>query len=257
MTITYKNISVFYTDQGSGEPIVLLHGFLENSTMWNELILEISKTHRVIALDLLGHGKTECLGYIHSMELMAQAVKAVLSYLKINKSILIGHSMGGYVALAYAEKHPNSLNGICLMNSTFLADDLARQNIRIRANNMAKTNFESLVHMSFTNLFSAESKNNYRNQLETALNEALKTPLQGYMAANEGMMIRKDRTQIFKNLRCKKLLIIGKKDPIVDGKILKDILKDSDVEIAEFSEGHMSHIENSKELTYKVMHFIE
>ncbi|HLV69710.1 MAG TPA: hypothetical protein VKY34_03300, partial [Xanthomarina sp.] len=141
--------------------------------------------------------------------------------------------------------------------STFLADDEERQDLRTRANNMAKTNFEILVRMAFTNLFSTESKNQYHSQLKSALNDALKTPLQGYMAANEGMKIRKDRTQLFKNLVCKKLLIIGKKDPIIDGDMLKKLLENSDVEIVEFSEGHMSYIENKKDLTDKLIRFIE
>ncbi|HLV39067.1 alpha/beta hydrolase, partial [Xanthomarina sp.] len=161
MVIEHKGIPVYFKEQGSGEPVVLLHGFLENCYMWKDIISEISKTNRVIAIDLLGHGKTGSLGYIHSMELMAEAIEAVLNHLQIKKHILIGHSMGGYVALAYAEKNPNSLNGLCLMNSTFLADDEERQDLRTRANNMAKTNFEILVRMAFTNLFSTESKNQY------------------------------------------------------------------------------------------------
>lgn len=257
MHLEYKGIPVFYKDEGDGNPLILLHGFLENSNMWKKITSELIKTHRVIAIDLLGHGKTGCLGYIHSMELMAEVVEAVLSHLKIKKSIFIGHSMGGYVALAYAEKNASSLNGLAIINSTFLADNEERKDLRTRANNMAKTNFESLVRMSFTNLFSPESKTTYSNELKIALNEALKTPLQGYIAASEGMKIRKDRTQLFKNLDCKKLFVYGKKDPIMNVDLMKEILKNTNVEIVELSEGHMSHIENKQDLTYKLMHFIE
>lgn len=257
MIIEHKGIQVYYTEQGYGEPIILLHGFLENSTMWKEITPNLSKTHRVISIDLLGHGKTGCLGYIHSMELMAETVEAVLDYLNIKKSIFIGHSMGGYVALAFAEKKPQALNGICLINSTFLPDDKERQALRTRASNMAKTNFKSLVSMSFTNLFSPESKTRYQNQLKLALNEALKTPVQGYIAASEGMKIRKDRTDLFKSLSCKKLFVLGQKDPIMNVVLLKELLKDSDVEIVELSEGHMSYIENLTELTYKLVQFVE
>lgn len=257
MTTTYKNTSIYYTDQGAGQPVVFLHGFLENTTMWNDLILEVSKNHRAIAIDLLGHGNTGCLGYIHSMELMAEAVDAVLKYLEIQKSIFIGHSMGGYVVLAYAEKNPDAVNKLCLINSTFLADNKERKHVRTRANNLAKTNFDNLIRMSFSNLFSFKSKALYKRELEIALNEALKTTLQGYMAANEGMKIRKDRTNILKNLKRKKLFILGKKDPIMDTDALKVLLKNSDVEMVELSEGHMSYIENKGELTYNVVRFIE
>src|SRR5690606_39743358 len=107
MTIDYKGVPVFFTDTGIGNPVVLLHGFLENVRMWDHFIPELSKNNRVICIDLLGHGKTSCLGYIHSMELMAETVKAVLDHLNITKSIFVAHSMGGYVALAFIEMFPN------------------------------------------------------------------------------------------------------------------------------------------------------
>jgi pimeloyl-ACP methyl ester carboxylesterase len=83
MILQYKGINIFYTDDGKGHPIVFLHGFLENVSMWNPFIPELSKNNRVVCIDLLGHGKTDCLGYVHSMEAMAHTVKAVLDHLKI------------------------------------------------------------------------------------------------------------------------------------------------------------------------------
>lgn len=257
MILEHKDIQVFYTDQGYGKPIVLLHGFLESSNMWTPLIPDLLKTHRVITIDLLGHGLTGCLGYVHSMELMAETVDAVLNHLNIEKKTIIGHSMGGYVALAMAEKNPNSMQGLCLMNSTFLPDSEERKMLRTRANLMAQTNFDNLVRMSFTNLFSLKSKETHKQELEIALTEALKTSVQGYMAANEGMKLRTDKTQLFRTLPTKKLLIIGKKDPILDADSVKKQLKGTDVDIVELTEGHMSHIENKEELTYNIMHFIE
>ena len=76
-SLLFKNTKISYTDSGKGAVVVLLHGFLENKHMWNEIIPEISKNKRVLAIDLLGHGHTGCLGYIHPMELMAEAVTAV------------------------------------------------------------------------------------------------------------------------------------------------------------------------------------
>ncbi|WP_417855814.1 alpha/beta fold hydrolase [Xanthomarina gelatinilytica] len=257
MILEHKGIQVFYTDQGYGKPIVLLHGFLESSNMWTPLIPDLLKTHRVITIDLLGHGQTGCLGYVHSMELMAETVDAVINHLNIENKTIIGHSMGGYVALAMAEKNPNSMQGLCLMNSTFLPDSEERKMLRTRANLMAQTNFDNLVRMSFTNLFSLKSKETHKQELEIALTEALKTSVQGYMAANEGMKLRTDKTQLFRTLPTKKLLIIGKKDPILDADSVKKQLKGTDVDIVELTEGHMSHIENKEELTYNIMRFIE
>ncbi|WP_317166946.1 alpha/beta fold hydrolase [Winogradskyella ursingii] len=253
----YKNISINYSVEGEGEAVVLLHGFLENINMWVDLIPELSKTHKVIAIDLLGHGKTECLGYVHTMEDMADAVYAVLLQLKIGKAKFVGHSMGGYVALALAEKEPQMFNGLCLMNSTFEADDKERKKLRTRSAKMAKTNYEALVRMSFTNLFAPESKLKFKEDFDKALELALQTPVQGYIAAQEGMRLRPDRFNTFKNLEARKLIIIGEKDSIIDGDSIRAQIENTDIKFEALSEGHMSHIENKSELTYILKHFIE
>ena len=117
-TTIFKNTKISYNEQGKGTAVVLLHGFLENQSMWDAFVPEFSKKYRVITIDLLGHGQTECLGYIHSMEDQADMVHHVLHELKIRKAILVGHSMGGYVALAFAELYPDNMKGLVLLNST-------------------------------------------------------------------------------------------------------------------------------------------
>lgn len=257
MILDYKNSSVYYTVEGKGESVVLLHGFLENVEMWNDLSPELLKSHQIICIDLLGHGKTECLGYVHTMEAMADAVLAVLEHLNIENAHFVGHSMGGYVALALAEKYPKLFKGLCLMNSTFEADDKARKSLRTRACKMAQQNFEVLVNMSFANLFAPESKDKFEVAYEKALQLALQTPLQGYIAAQEGMKLRPDRFEVFKNLNCKKLIIIGKKDSLVNRNKIVQKIKDTDIDFLEFSEGHMSYIENKQELSYNLLRLIE
>ena len=101
-TLLYKNTKISYTDQGKGTAVVLLHGFLENKTMWNNYIELLAKNNRVITVDLLGHGETESLGYVHVMEDQADVIYAVLIHLLLRKVVLVVHSMGGYVALAFA-----------------------------------------------------------------------------------------------------------------------------------------------------------
>ena len=78
---SYKNLSDHYSDLGSGPVLVLLHGFLEDLSMWNHIVDALKKTNRVICVDLLGHGKTENLGYIHSMEDQSDMLKQLLDSL--------------------------------------------------------------------------------------------------------------------------------------------------------------------------------
>lgn len=255
-SIIFKNAKISFSDVGKGTAVVLIHGFLENATMWKDIIPELSKRNRVITIDLLGHGKSDCLGYVHSMELFAETLAAILKHLKIRKSILIGHSLGGYVALAFAEKHPQKIKGLCLLNSTSNEDDEERKTLRNRANKMIKNNFTNMVRMSFSNLFSMQSRKEFKNEIKLALNEALKTPLQGYIAANEGMRIRPSRNAILAENDFKKLIITGKIDPVLNFESALEEAKKTNAEIIVLPSGHMSHIENKEELLTILTKFV-
>ncbi|MEM5565816.1 alpha/beta hydrolase [Psychroserpens sp. AS72] len=257
MILQHKNIPVYYEDEGQGNAIILLHGFLENSSMWTDLKPQLLKSNRVVCVDLLGHGQTDCIGYSHTMGEMADAVLAVLNHLKLKTYKVIGHSMGGYVALALAEKNPKAVLGLCLMNSTYHADDDELKALRKRANLMVQTNFENLVRMSFTNLFSSESRTTHKTEIEKVLKQALKTSPQGYIASQEGMLLREDKFDFYNNLDAKKLIIIGQKDPVIKGELILSETKETTIKCEELSLGHMSHIESKKELSYIIMRFIE
>lgn len=256
-SILYKNTKISFSIKGKGAAVVLLHGFLENATMWNSVADSLSKNNRVVCIDLLGHGQTACLGYVHTMEIMAEAVAAVLTHLKIRKSVFIGHSLGGYVALAFAEKNPDNVKGLCLMNSTTRADDSNRVDLRTRAIEAVKTDYKNLVRLSVLNLFRPKNRILFKREIKAVKAEALKTPLQGYIAAQEGMKIRNDREVLLHFSPYKKMLILGKKDPVLDYNELLDQVKNTEVEVVEFPDGHMSHIENKEELIIALKRFVK
>lgn len=256
MYLEHKGARIFYEVEGTGNAIVLIHGFLENSTMWKSLIPSLSKGNKVISIDLLGHGKSDCLGYVHSMELFSETVEAVLKHLKIRKCTLIGHSLGGYVALAFADKNPAKVKGLCLLNSTSNEDSEERKELRTRANKMVQTNFESMVKISISNLFYQENVALFTSEIEILKKEALTTSLQGYMAAQEGMKMRPDRNHVLINAHFKKLLIIGEKDPVLDAKISIEEAQKTNTDFVIFSGGHMSYIENTLELINTLKQFI-
>ena len=257
MILEYKGSNIYYTDTGKGKALVLLHGFLENSNMWLPFLEELSKKNRVICIDLLGHGKTECLGYVHTMELMAEAVGAVLKTLRIRKSTIIGHSMGGYVALAFAEKNPDALWGLCLMNSTARADSDEKKKNRDRAILAVKQNHKTFIRLAIANLFRPKNRKLFRETIKQITKEAQQTPLQGTVAALEGMKIREDREALLHFTPFKKMLILGRRDPVLDYEALMSQTQNAEVEIVEFPDGHMSHIENKDKFLLNIMHFIE
>jgi pimeloyl-ACP methyl ester carboxylesterase len=255
--ICYKNTEISYSDTGKGTAVVLLHGFLENQTMWKDLALILSHKSRVITIDLLGHGATECFGYVHSMENNAEIVKAVLSQLRIRKAILIGHSMGGYVALAFAELYPKTIKGMVLLNSTSKEDSSERKHNRDRAIKAVKQNYVNFVRLSIANLFSENNRELLEKEIENVKLEALKTPLQGIVASLEGMKIRKDREFILHESEFPKLLILGKKDPVLNYENNLKQIENTSVKLITFPDGHMSHIENREELGKVLLGFLK
>ena len=255
--IFYKNTAISYSDIGKGTAVVLLHGFLENKTMWKDLAPSLAKKNRVIAIDLLGHGETDCLGYVHSMEENAEIVKAILSHLRIRKALVIGHSMGGYVALAFAELYPETIKGIVLLNSTAKEDSEERKINRDRAIKAVKQNYINFVRMSITNLFGENNRERLENEIETVKLEALKTPLQGIVATLEGMKIRKERQFILKETDFPKLLILGKKDGVLIYDDNLSQIENTNTELISFPDGHMSHIENKEELEKVIISFLK
>lgn len=256
-TTYFKNTAICYSDQGKGTAVVLLHGFLENQSMWNAILPELIKKNRIITIDLLGHGATECLGYVHSMEDQADVVHHVLNELKIRKAVFIGHSMGGYVALAFAELYPDIVKGIVLVNSTSRADSDERKRNRDRAIVAVKQNYSAFIRMSIANLFSENNRERLADRIEEVKLEALKTPLQGIVAALEGMKIRKDREVMFHFAPYPIQLILGKKDGVLLYEENRDQILDTHVQLTTFEDGHMSHIENQAELLAVLSGFLK
>ncbi|MHA1697089.1 MAG: alpha/beta fold hydrolase, partial [Candidatus Helarchaeota archaeon] len=208
--LKYKSINLHYTIQGSGPAIVLLHGFLENVSMWHEIIPHLTKKHRVICIDLLGHGLTGNLGYIHTMEEQSKMVKFILNYLKLRKYIFIGHSMGGYISLAFSELFPKNIKKLCLMNSSAQPDDVEKRKNRDRAIRAVKHSPKTFVKLAIPNLFSEANKTNFAKEIELITQEALQTSPQGIIAAMEGMKIREDRTSILNSSVFPILMVISK-----------------------------------------------
>ncbi len=256
-SILFKNTRISYSDSGKGTAVILLHGFLENQQMWDNYVSVFAKKNRVITIDLLGHGKTECLGYIHSMEDNADVVHAVLTKLHIRKAIFVGHSMGGYVALAFAESYPDYIKALVLLNSTSRADSDERKLNRNRAIKAVKQSFSNFISLSIANLFSEENRERLKEKIEIVKNEALKTPLQGIVASLEGMKIRMDREVLLHLTPYPKMLILGKKDPVLNYEENLEQIEETDVQLVTFADGHMSHIENEEELTKVLLDFFK
>ena len=254
----YKHLDVYYTVAGNGPAVVLIHGFLENHSMWHAYAEVLAKRYRVVCVDLLGHGKTPNLGYIHSMEAMAEGVKAVLDHLRLKKYTLIGHSMGGYVALAFGEAYPDQVRGLCLFYSTAKEDDATKKHMRLRAMAAVKHNPQTFVRTMIPSLFAQENQHRYRTQIDELIAQALHMSPRGIVAALAGMRERKDREALLFFGPYPVCIINGKQDSRIPREDLESQLAAPNVKFhLETPHGHMGHIEDEEMCLAYLEHFLK
>ena len=248
--VLYLNHKVAYSDDGEGKVIVLLHGFLESKEIWEPFTQKLSKKYRVISIDLPGHGKSDVFYKTNSMEMMAKAVKHVLEVLEIRKCVMLGHSMGGYVTLAFAEQFPKQLKGFGLINSSPMADTAEKKKDRLRAMELIKNDRMNFITELITKLFAVDNLKKFKPELEELKRIARNTRKDGAIAALAGMRERKDRTVVLQNSKVPVVFIYGMKDPIVSFEKnlpLAMLPKKNYIGISE-NAAHLSFIED-KELT--------
>lgn len=253
----FKNVNIHYTESGKGRVVVLLHGFLENLSMWNDYAARLSLRYRVICIDLLGHGQSDCHGYVHTMEDMAEAVNAVLHHLKVRRYIMIGHSMGGYVSLAFADLFPDNLVGLGLFYSTSNEDNPERKELRLRAMEAAKSHRKTYVKTSVQNLFYADSLKTHKHEVEETILEALKISPQGIVAALAGMRERPDREALLHFGPYAVLMINGRRDGAIPLESVQELMNANRVTHKLVTEnGHMGHIEDKEICLETIKQFI-
>lgn len=252
----FKDISFAYSDQDKGPAVVFLHGHLENRSMWKPIADEIPKSYRKICLDLPGHGESGNLGYVHSMEEMAEVVKALVDHLKLKRFIICGHSMGGYVALAFAEKFPQYVKGLILMNSSAKADTPEKKKSRDQAIKVAKRDHRKFIRHAIPMLFRPKHRRGMLTTVNHVKQEALKTSKQGAIAAIEGMKIRPDREVLLYFAPYEVLFIAGKNDPVIPFEILREQLKAPQVTPVVAENGHMGHLEDFETILPAIKRFV-
>ncbi len=255
MIYNYKNIPIYYKTVGKGSAIVLLHGFLESSNMWESLIPHLAKNNLIITIDFPGHGKSGVISEIHTMELMAEVVDRTLQHLQISSAAFVGHSMGGYVALAFAELFPEKVEKIILLNSTPAADSDDRKENRDRALKIIDQNPQAYISMAIRNLFAESSFEKFTSEIKSLIMEAHSFPTEGIKAAIKGMRERKDRTKVLKDFNKGKYMIIAKEDPILPISDAKKLGEFCGVSVKIIEGGHMSMIENH-DFIVKYLRFI-
>ena len=213
MFFRYKGKKIHYTDSGVGKAIVLLHGYLESSEIWNGFAEKLASEFRVISIDLPGSGLSDIYGEVHTMEFMAQTVQELIKSLGLKKIFLTGHSLGGYVALAFLEIFHDYLSGYCLFHSQPFPDTPAALEKRRREIEIVKMGKKNLIYPdNVTRMFATSNLETYSSALQRSKDIASQIPGEGIIAVLNGMMMRPSRVSIMEKGRVSCLWILGSMD---------------------------------------------
>jgi len=250
--------SLSYHISGKGKVIVFLHGYLESKELWTDFSNILSSKYTVVCIDLPGQRESDP-HQEQTVESMAQAISGLLDYLKIKKVSLFGHSMGGYVALAFAELFPDKLDAIGLLHSHPFSDsDEKRKQRSLEIELVKKGKRELIIRNSIPTYFASEFVKTHNSSVEKAMEMALKTTDDGMIACISAMMKRKNRLNVLKKIHIPILMIAGRKDELIPCSKAMDTAKEINnisFYILENS-GHVGMVEEPKEMLEKIKEFL-
>ena len=253
MTKTHNNIS--YLKVGNGPHLCFLHGFCEDSTIWESTINHLSKTYTCVSIDLPGFGRSKFLEF-QSIPELADTVFHILQHEKIESPIIFGHSLGGYIACEYASKYPQNISGIGLVHSTSMVDSESKKENRKKAINFIKKHGTS----DFFQLFikNLVAKNN-QLLIDSKLIEVIQnTPKKSVINGMNAMMNRSDHSHLLSQVDYPVLFILGDKDEHYSkNEIFNQASKCklAQLEVIKNS-GHLSMVENEMAFRITIQKFL-
>ncbi len=261
---TNQEVQISYTDNGAGNIVVLLHGFGEDGSIWQQQAQYLSQYFRVIVPDIPGSGSSPLLNKTaFSIEDYASCIHQLIEDILPNentKITLLGHSMGGYITLSFAKLFPEKLNGFGLVHSTAFADSEEKKQIRLRGIETIKQyGAYSFLKTTIPNLFAADFKQKHPQQVDELIEQSkqfTEAALEQYYVA---MMNRVDTTDVLREAKVPVLFIMGTEDIAAP---LKDVLQQcylpqqSYINILE-NVGHMAMIEATEKLNESTRNFVD
>jgi pimeloyl-ACP methyl ester carboxylesterase len=260
MYFGYGGHRIFYRDSGKGDIIVLLHGYLESSAVWTSFTKGLEPEFRVISVDLPGHGKSDVIDGIHTMELMATVVHNILCGITSGRIFLIGHSLGGYVTLAFADLFPEKLSGYCLFHSHPFADTPeVREKRENQIQPMEEGQKEIICRETLMAMFAPGNIEENRSMIDRLVDDALKIPEEGIKAILKGMMARPARLSVMEKGQVPCLWILGLRDNFISfdsvtGKV--DLSPSSDLVMLKNS-GHIGFVEEEDYTVRIIIDFVK
>jgi pimeloyl-ACP methyl ester carboxylesterase len=256
--MTSQNLT--YIESGEGLPVVFLHGFCETKELWFSYLDPLSKICRVILMDLPGFGENPPLDGPITIADMAEMVYATMVNMGIDQCMMIGHSMGGYVALAFSEKFPSRLKGLGLFHSTAYSDSIEKKQARDKTIEfIERYGTEEFVEEFVPPLFFEGRRKDFKDEVRMMVEMGKKAAKTSVIESIRAMRDRKDRSKVLEKSQCPVLFIVGKNDiaiPFQGSQGQYSIPSYSTIHILN-NTGHMGMIEWEKETLFMVEQFIQ
>lgn len=252
-----ENIS--YRSAGEGEKIVLLHGFCETLEIWKRITPLLAKDFQVITVDIPGFGNSQLPSEDITIDLIAEKISNWLKAITDDKFIVAGHSMGGYIALAMAEKYPEQLKGIGLLNSTAFSDDDVKKENRVKTVDFLQKNGKDIFLDSFIpGLFYDSKSSSGKKMVQETRDVSGKSSLPAMISYTMAMKDRPSRIHLLQKKTLPVLFIAGKDDQVIPEKKSQDQMKLITTGQSYFLDdtAHMSMIEKPEETARLIKVFI-
>lgn len=251
---------VAYTKTGNGEPLMLIHGFPEDHGLWRRIVPALSERFTLILPDIPGSGNSKLDNGEVTMEQLADAIKFIADTESISQLVIAGHSMGGYITLAFAEKYTSMMKGLSLIHSTATADDEEKKKKRKKSIDIIrKGGKETFIKEMTPTLFAKKFKEENLDVIQEQIKRGIRLSDESIITFYNAMMNRKDRTPILKNASYPVQMIIGKEETIAPMDVLLEQAAMADVGFVSLYEDslHMSMIEHPKRLAADLINFTD
>jgi len=261
-SLNVNNHKLSYTDKGKyGAPVVLfIHGFPLNKSMWNLQIESFTNNCRVITYDIRGFGNSDAGKEDFSIDLFTKDLISLMDALKIDKTILCGLSMGGYIALNAVENYPERFNALILSDTSCKADTTEAKEKRMKAiENITNNGVEKYAEESIMKFFTSQSITDKTEEVDLVKEMILKSSPKSLCDTLRALSVRKQTCSSLSDIKVPVLILVGKEDiitPPAEGQFMHERIKASTLKIIE-SAGHLSNIENSEEFNYQLRMFVE
>ncbi len=259
MYLDAHGLRLAYTDTGRGLPVLFLHGFPLNRSMWDKQVDALSLRYRILTIDLRGHGESDAPLWRYSVEEFADDVTALLDHLKLQQVVLVGLSMGGYVAFAFTRRYRHRLHGLILTDTRAQADTVEGRKGRFHLAQTAHTKGPAAVaEVMLPKLLAPETLRSDPSLVQRLRSMIETMPLSGIAGDLMAMADRPDSVSLLPSITCPTLVVVGEQDqatPVADARLMADSIPGARLSIIPQA-GHLPNLEQPEQFNRILEEFL-